>query len=77
MQDYKEQINELLLIAKPQEWKDWVFDMQTKLIVSEDMQGLSDDARSDFAAKTQALYYFFDQLLKSKNDSSKEGFSLS
>lgn len=50
---------DLLQVAPPAEWKDFIFSLQTTLIESGHVETLTPEGRSDFAAKMQGLYEYF------------------
>ncbi len=54
--------NLLISEANANEWKDWLFHIQSTLIATGYCEGLTEKGRNDFSAKFQSLYDTFSKL---------------
>lgn len=50
---------ELLQVASPTEWKDFIFSLQTTLIEYGHIETLTEEGRYNFSVKMQGLYEYF------------------
>jgi len=61
-------LKELLSVANADQWKDFVFEIQTTLIANGYVGMFTEPGREDLAYKMQGLYNFFKDLPKSKKN---------
>jgi hypothetical protein len=59
-------ITDLLAAGSPDQYKAFIFHLQTTLIESGYTESLTESGRSEFAARLQGLYNFFDQISQQK-----------
>lgn len=61
-------LKELLSVAPADQWKDFVFEIQTTLIANGHVGLFTETGQEDFACKMQGLYNFFKDLPKAKKN---------
>lgn len=57
-----EAVKDILSVATPGEWKDFIFELQTTLIANGYVTLFNEKGQEEFAYKMQGLYNFFTAL---------------